>query len=505
MNLDSGHNVTDNYIDLPEEAAGEKQAEEYKLAVKRKKSVSLRRYKTKQEMNIGILLFALILIYLIITMITYATSKQITVYEVREGSIVKDNSYTGLAVREEMVVNAEADGYVSYFQSETSKIKKGTNIYALSSQIIEMNTESDPDPAAEISSDTQKSLILKIQNFNESYSPGKFSSVYSLKQEVSTAIGTSSSASRSAFLGSVVAAGDGSIPVYQSARDGILVLMVDGYEEITEDTLKSDDFDRSNYEQLRLSDQMKVQAGDPVYKLVTSEDWKIYIRLDKDTVEELYETLAFEEMNGTPTTADVSIRIDKDSEKISAVLSIIQKGDEYYGCFSCDNSMVRYAADRYLNVEMILEDETGLKIPKSAVVEKEFYTIPSDYLTTSGSSSSQGVMVQDGDEVKYQSAEVYYTAEDGIAYLDTSDFDSGTVLVKPDSVDSPEKYRMEKTSPLKGVYCVNQGYAVFKQIEILCENDDYYIVQEGTSYGLNNYDHIVQDGTTINENEIVFQ
>ena len=36
---------------------------------------------------------------------------------------------------------------------------------------------------------------------------------------------------------------------------------------------------------------------------------------------------------------------------------------------------------------------------------------------------------------------------------------------------------------------------MFNKVTILCENDEYYIVQEGESYGLSNYDHIVQTGT----------
>ena len=73
----------------------------------------MRRFKTRREMNIGILIFALVFVYLIVTIWMYATSKKISVYEVREGSIVKDNSYTGLVLREEMVVPAETSGYVS--------------------------------------------------------------------------------------------------------------------------------------------------------------------------------------------------------------------------------------------------------------------------------------------------------------------------------------------------------------------------------------------------------
>lgn len=66
------------------------------MAFRRKNPAKISQYKTKQEMNIGILIFALIFLYLIITVFTYATSKRISTYEVRKGSIVKDNSYTGL-------------------------------------------------------------------------------------------------------------------------------------------------------------------------------------------------------------------------------------------------------------------------------------------------------------------------------------------------------------------------------------------------------------------------
>ena len=41
----------------------------------------------------------------------------------REGSIVNDNSYTGLILRQETAVNAEAGGYISYYQNGNSKVK----------------------------------------------------------------------------------------------------------------------------------------------------------------------------------------------------------------------------------------------------------------------------------------------------------------------------------------------------------------------------------------------
>ena len=45
--------------------------------------------------------------------------------------------------------------------------------------------------------------------------------------------------------------------------------------------------------------------------------------------------------------------------------------------------------------------------------------------------------------------------------------------------------------------------AVFKQIDILAQNNKYTIVDTGTSYGVALYDHIALDGSKIKENQLV--
>lgn len=468
------------------------------MASRNKKSISIKHYKRIREMNIGILIFAVVFIYLIVAVFMYATSKRISVYEVREGSIVKDNSYTGLIVREEMVVNAETGGYISYFQNQGSKVKAGSNIYALSSSKLDTEAAAETDTVT-LTDEEQKNLILKTQNFNENYNPQKFSSVYSLRNEFSTAVQGASNQSKTAQLDALVAESGGNITVYPSVRDGIVALTFDGYESLTEDTLKKADFDRSAYESTSLEDQMQVKAGQPVYKLLTSETWSVYVELEPDMADALSET------------SYIKTRIDKDSETVWADFHIVQKGGYYFGCLTYDTSMIRYAEDRFLNVELILEDQSGLKIPKSSVVEKDFYVIPPGYLTSGGSSSSTGVMVKDGKEAKYQPVTVYYRTdktnadeknEEDVIYLNPDDFDAGTVLIKP---ESSQTLALGQKKKLKGVFNINKGYAVFKPVKILCENDDYYIVKEGSVYGLSNYDHIVQDGNSVKEDEVVFQ
>ena len=77
---------------------------------------------------------------------------------------------------------------------------------------------------------------------------------------------------------------------------------------------------------------------------------------------------------------------------------------------------------------------------------------------------------------------------------------TGDVLYKTDSQDT---YTVSKRATLIGVYNVNKGYADFKQINILYQNDEYSIVRANTTYGLNVYDYIVLDGSAVSDDQII--
>ena len=463
------------------------------MALKKKKSISIKKYKNKREMNLGIFLFAIVFLYLVITIISYFTSDTVSAYEVREGSIVRDNSYTGLVIRNETVVNAEEDGYVNFYQSENSKVKKGTRIYVLTPEELNTSDVSAGSSQTVINDETQSGIVLQVQNFNENYSNTDFSSVYLLKDEITASLQNELSQTRTEHLDAAVAESGQTAVTSSAARDGIVAYTIDGLEELTKDSFTEADFDRTNYESATVSDQMKISTGEPVYKLITDEDWSVIVRLEDDTARELMEK----------ETTTLKVRIDKDSETLNAAFSVIERDGNYYGCLDFDNSMIRYAEDRYLNIELILEDETGLKIPKTAVVQEEFFVIPREYLTTGGNSSASGVLKMDenGNAV-FQEVDIYNISEEkDEVYLSKEDVSAGDVLIRPESSDT---YTVGDTKTLEGVYNINRGYAVFRKVTVLCENDDYCIVQEGEDYGLYNYDHIVQNGASVEPDEVVY-
>lgn len=454
-------------------------------------------YRKKRSINIGIVLFGVIFIYLVFTILAYVTTKRVSVYEVREGSILKDTAYTGIVLRQEEVVTAEGSGYINYFATEGSKVGSKTNVYSLSPDKLDLEdgagtVETGEETAGtEMTAEEQSQIIQKAQSFTESYQPEQYSDVYSFKSFLTDEVLINSAQSRKMKLESLLQTGSSGLNVFPASDDGIIVYSVDGYEELTPDQVTEDVIAKKDYEITEFADNTQVQAGDPVYKLITSDEWTVVIELEDEMAKELAELTS------------MKVRFSKDSETTWAAFSIYNTEDSNLGFFTFDHSMIRYATDRFLDIELILEDESGLKIPKSSVTEKEFYVVPQDYLTYGGNSNATGVLVMNGkDTAEFKEAEVYYRNIDtDMAYLDKGAFSEDTVLKKPDSADT---LTLHDTETLQGVYNVNKGYAVFRQVDILCESDEYYIIENGNEYGLSNYDHIALDSDSVRENDVVF-
>ena len=70
--------------------------------------------------------------------------------------------------------------------------------------------------------------------------------------------------------------------------------------------------------------------------------------------------------------------------------------------------------------------------------------------------------------------------------------------------DDQSRLTIKDIGVLEGVYCTNQGYAVFRHIELLDQNEEYAIVSKNTVYGLSRYDHIVRNADKVSEQEILY-
>ena len=449
--------------------------------------------KNINNINIGMVFFAVMAIYIIISVITYFRRDHIVGYEVMEGALSTNNIYDAVAVRDEKIIESDTAGYVNYFATEGGRVAVGNLVYTVdeSGQLLDY-LKSQGSEEVSLSEEDLAELRTQIVNFDSSFDPLNFHTVYDFKVSLD---GTVQKLSNSSVLSNIQSlnANSGTLQSinYKFAPDtGIVVYSTDGYEDLTLEKMNSAVFDNSTYEKHQLINNTLVKAGDPVYKLCTSEEWSVII--EEDDEKKVQELVDLEY---------VKVRFIKNQDESWGKVSAYTNADgESFVQLTFTNSMITFCRDRFLNIELITEDDTGLKIPNSAIVDKNFYLVPKDYVIKNNDNST-GVLRVKYDEQGNETSEIVgvsiYNETETDYYIDTDTLRSGDTLIKTDSND---RYTVSKTDSLIGVYNINKGYADFRQISILYQNEDYSIVRSNTTYGLNVYDYIVLDSTTVDAN-----
>lgn len=462
--------------------------------------INIKKYNKKRHLNVGIILFGVVFAYLLLTTILFFSTERTAVYEVREGSILKDTSYTGIALREEEICYADESGYVNYFYESGKKVPLGHPVYVLSPEAILEEESQDANEEVVLKSENWNRLLLKVQAFNENFRKEDFYQADFLKKEVDSILTSNTTQNRFNQLHELLGQEESGFHSYPSADDGIIAYSVDGYEDLQPEDVTEKELSKTGYTKVTLNNNHQIQAGDPVYRFITSEKWSIVIKLTPEIEKQFLEQM------GDRESMYIRLRMVKDNTTIGGFLMIqYDTENQPYGCISLSDSMIRYVEDRYLDVEIILENEFGLKVPKSSVIGKDFFVVPEAYLTSGGYSKSSGVLRKNPKNSKVEYVEVTVfdkDVENGVVYLKMEGLQKGDLLVMP---ESEETITLSDTISLNGVYNVNKGYAVFTPIHILSESTDYYIIQSGDSYGLSNYDHIALYGDSVQDNQIISQ
>ncbi len=453
------------------------------------------KYRRPLNINIGMVIFAVIFIYTVICVFMYFTQKHIEGHQVKMGSLSTNNIYKGIAIRDEEIVTASKAGYVNYYSREGERVGVGNLVYTLdeSGRLADyMNAEADGNS---LTSSDLSELKSEILGFTTNFDPQYFSTVYDFKFNVKGTVLKLANVSILENIDKINSSGLSELISFCNAPStGILVYSVDGYEDLKLEQFTSALFDNKEYEKTQLISNELVEAGQPVYKISTSEDWSIVIQTDKEKADELLEK------------EFVKVKFLKNQNTSwGEVSSYTNEEGEIFVALTFNNSMVTFCTDRFIDIELILEDEAGLKIPNSSIVEKEFFIVPKEYVTKGGNSSSDGVLhetyTEDGTPTTEFIETTIYNETETEYYIDDSVLKIGEYIIKPEST---EKFALSKRDSLKGVYNINKGYADFKQINVLYENDEYSIVKSNTQYGLSVYDYIVLDATTVADDELVY-
>lgn len=446
------------------------------------------------NLNVSLVIFAGILFYLISQVFTIMTSKKTDVYEVRTGSLADDLITRGIAVREEKIVESGYTGIINFYNKETERLGYGALAYTIDEKGLLQEYLSK---YADLEKYYTESILTEFRqdaiDFTADFDRTNFQTIYDYKNSIQSA---SLKITNRSVLESIQDMSSADIHTCYSEVTGDIVYAVDGYENKTADTIRKEDFNESAYKKKEVANNQQVREGDPIFRVCDNETWSVVIRVDTPE-----QALALEK------EGNIKIKFLKNGlESWASVSSRVDEAGDCFVTLTFTNSMVTFCTDRFIDVEVVTNKKTGLKVPNSSITTGEFFLIPKDFLTT-GTEGRKGVYLQvysstDAEPTIEFVPTTPYSENEEYYFLDGSVLKAGEIILKKDSQD---QFTLGDVAQLTGVYYINKGYADFREVSILYQNEDFAIVEPHSIYGLMEYDYIVLYANTINPEEFVNQ
>lgn len=443
------------------------------------------------------IIFGVIFIYVVVCVIIYFQTNHIVRYEVQEGSLSTNNLYRGVVIREETVVHTTVTGYVNYCAREGERVAKNDLVYVVDeSGQLGRELESLSLGENTLSKKSLAEFRSELVSFTHDFDSSNYDSVYDFKYSLKNTVLKLANATMLESISNMGASGIRAVNYSYAPKTGIVAYWTDGYENLQPQDVTDAIFagEKNDYKKKQNISNTLLEAGDAVYKLATNENWSIVVPIDTER------GLKLQDENY------IKVRFLKNQyEAWGQTKLLVNKDGKSYLQLSFTNSMITFLSDRFLDVELIVEDETGLKIPLSSIVQKEFFLIPEQFVIQGGANGGDSIVRQCYLEDGTISSEVVeinvynFDNETKEYYVDSSMLNPGDILYK---LNSQETYTVSRRATLVGVYNMNKGYADFKQINILYQNNEYAIVQSNTRYGLNVYDYIVLNAESVRDDQI---
>ncbi len=464
------------------------------MASERRKPASMKKARRKGTFNIGTFLFGAVLIYLLTAVILYFTRSHIAPYEVTQGSISLDSVYTGVIVRNETEVTAPRGGYVCYYLEDQSKAGTGQPVCALTGKVLadRMAEETARKKKKKKLTAAQEAVMLaSIQEYVTSYSSSRYTRLYDLHHEIDNAYGASSSDYLTGQLDELVKSG-ADIGFIEAPSDGLIVYTIDNLDGLRAEDVEAATFDQKKYKERVIRQGTKLEKDDQVFKIISDETWSILFPLSDKNAEKLGKM------------KQVETRIGNMQSTVWGDLSIVESSGDHFGQLTYHSDMLPFSGQRFVTVELILQNDTGLKIPRSSVTKRDMYEIPGEFVNVDPNTGSTGVQILDeaGNRTFTDLSIFCHVQKDksDYYYVKPQVLEKGTIIGKD---NSKKTFRVGKTAAMEGVYNINKGYASFQHIDTISSNKQYYIIEENSDYGPSVYDHIALNASRIEENRVV--
>lgn len=462
--------------------------------MKKQKNNKVISYRGQMHFSFIAIVFIAVFVYLAAQVIGYLVKDQIEVYEIEAPITYSLNpTYTGIITRTEINYMLEQEGYVNYYVYEGKKARVGATVLTVdeTGEFSTLLKKFYPEGIS-MGEENLASIKESLVRSSSSYSGEAFQKFYEDKYYINASVLETLNLSALDAMDTETVSGFKEVTTPVS---GFILYQKDSFDNRTPKDITMQDFDKTTYQKERFGSEQKRAANTFAYKCVPNDSFQITFPISEED-EQIYGEDSY-----------ITIYLDALDVTVNGSFSLTTSSDgQRMGVIELNKYGSSYLDERYIDFSIEAKDIAGLRIPVSSIVTKELFTIPKDYLTTGGESSSRGV----NKAVNYNGqSSVSFTAvtvmktEDEVYLIRSADIQAGDVLVKP---DSGEQYTVGEKESMTGVYSVNQGYTVFRRADVLGKTKDggYYIIDSSIANGINAYDRIVLDASLTEEDQIIY-
>lgn len=353
-----------------------------------------KRMRRKRWKKFRVALISIIILYLTFRMLPILHASKVETHTVKNGELEVLLKVNGIVLKEETVYKSTATGEIIYLvdegerigvQDKVVEISLNNDIVQLKEELKEIEEELNQLEENNISKSVFKSDIDKNQRYidslikeiqesilNKDYkkaSEAKKKLEDSLDKHKNLTGQNGYNASNIERLKQrreeILAKIQVSNIEYYSDKAGIISYNIDNLENIYVPDKISELYPKNlkkmNEEMLNQYSGKNVKTGDQIYKIIDNYEWYIAVKLtEQDIIDTLQEG------------KNLLVRLDGSTKEVKGeIFKVNREKDEAVLILRFNKGLYNYYQERYLDIDIILQEYEGLKIPTKAIVERD--------------------------------------------------------------------------------------------------------------------------------------
>lgn len=469
---------------------------------------------------------------IMVSFLAYGSIKMIDLFRypavsyqtIQEGVIDTSTLRDGLIVREETVVSAQHEGVLHYIIGEGEKVAKNGEVCFVAEDVEVKNTlnklehidkklysiqekRSDRSYYQPEIHHLNKAITEEMRQFYTTRYWEQPRAIYTLKKELERVIQnrTSIYMEDTTFLTEGLQEDRNELQAYlnnilytaRATQSAIVSYIIDGYESLNFDTvneLGQNTFKKAvqDAKKLQVVTTNKGSAGEPLYKLIDTKKWGIVTYIHPDELNTFAKGKSYPIYFPTVSDQPISFQVAELTPEEKGIRMLLTSNEQ----------MADFLGKRHISFTIGQNKAEGLKIPLSAIVERNLIVIDKDYVSQEG--RDYGVHKQTESGTVFTPINVQFSDDKAVYVLQEIDKPSvvqlGQVIKHP---DTDQKLVLNTVETIQGVYVINGSYAKFRRIHIALQNEAYAILTNDEKTTVKAQDQMISNPKNIRENQLL--